>query len=175
MDNSDLSDTAELDEKTALKKKIEELEVEVLGLTHNWKRAVADYQNLQKRMEKEKEEWSKFSNLILLGRLLDLCDDLERAQTHLKDSGLDMVSKNLQNIISDQGLKEINVLVGEEFNPNFQECVEVVSGDKNQRVVQVLSKGYIMGERLVRPAKVKVSKIETQDSSLKTQDYDSNL
>lgn len=158
MDNSDLTEAAEMEEKAALKKKIEELEVEVVGLTHNWKRAVADYQNLQKRMAKEKEEWSKFSNFVLLERLLDLRDDLERAQTHLKDSGLDMVSKNLQNIISDQGLKEIAVQVGDDFDPNFHECVEVVAGESDQKVTQAVGKGYIIGERVVRPAKVKVSK-----------------
>lgn len=159
MDNSDLTEAAEIEEKTALKKKIEDLESDILSLTHNWKRAVADYQNLQKRMEKEKEEWSKFSNLALLGRLLDLRDDLERAQTHLKDSGLDMVSKNLQNIILDQGLKEIDVLVGGAFDPNFQECVEVVAGMEDQKVTQVVGKGYIIGDKVIRPAKVKVSKI----------------
>lgn len=174
MDSQDTTVKEESREAGGRQKKIEELSTQIELLTNNWKRAAADYQNLQKRIEKEKEEWFKFSNLVLLERLLGLLDDLERAQAHLKDSGLDMVLKKLKNIFLDQGLKEIEVTVGGEFDPNFQECVEVVAGE-NQRVVQVLSKGYIMGERLVRPAKVKVSKIETQDSSLKTQDYDSNL
>ncbi len=159
MDPQDTPVNEEVAEAAEPQKKVSDLEGQIEILSNSWKRATADYQNLQKRVEKEKEDWSRVTNLSLLGRLLDLCDDLERAQGHLKDSGLDMVLKNLKNIILDQGLKEIEVRLGVDFDPNFHDCLEVVFGQEDGKVVQVVGKGYILGERVVRPAKVKVSKL----------------
>ena len=79
---------------------------------------------------------------------------------HVNDDGLGIVTGELRNIILQQGVKELEVKVGEEFDPNFQECVELVKGEEEQKVVEVVAPGYIMDSRVVRPAKVKVSKKE---------------
>lgn len=149
----DLDSPAPQDETQELKKRVDEL-------TNNWKRAVADYQNLQKRVEREREEFIKFSNVLLISKLLGLLDNLELSAKHIKDSGLDIVVGELKNIILEQGVKELEVEVGDPFDPNFQECVEVTHGEDDQKVVEVIAPGYIMEGRVIRPSKVKVSKKE---------------
>src|SRR4030042_4393533 len=87
-------------ELEALKKQVEEL-------TNNWKRAVADYRNLEARMTKEKEEWVKFSNAALLLPLLEVLDDLERAAAHLKDNGLNLVIEKFKRVLKGNGVEEL--------------------------------------------------------------------
>lgn len=157
----DQNQTTDLDYKD----QIENLTKQVESLTNQWKRAVADYQNLQKRVEKEMEDWAKFANLRLLERLIPVLDNLERAREHLTDPGLDIVHRDLIDILLDQGLKEIEVKVGDIFDPNLHECVETVATGESERIVTVVGRGYIMGERVIRPVKVKVGKRES-DSEL---------
>lgn len=141
-------------------KEIEESKKQIEDLTANWKRAVADYRNLEKRVENEREEFVKFSNLLVLIKLIGVLDNLELVGKHVSDDGLDIVIKELKNIISGQGIKEVEVKVGDNFDPNFHECVELVAGEDNQKVVTIVAPGYIMNMRVIRPAKVKVSKKE---------------
>ncbi len=140
-------------------KEIEELKKQVEDLTNNWKRAVADYQNMEKRVEREREDLAKFFNLQLVSKLTSVLENLNLAARHLNDGGLDITAKELKNIISEQGVSEIEVKVGDNFDPNFQECVELVNGEEDQKVVAVIASGYIIGDRVIRPAKVKVSKL----------------
>lgn len=140
-------------------KEIEELKKQVEDLTNNWKRAVADYQNMEKRVEREREDFAKFFNLQLVSKLIGVLENLNLAARHLNDGGLDITAKELKNIISEQGVSEIEVKVGDNFDPNFQECVELVTGTDDQKVLEVIASGYIIGDRVIRPAKVKVSKL----------------
>lgn len=144
-------------------KEIQDLKSSIETLTNNWKRAVADYQNLEKRVEKERQNLLNFSNIFLLKRLLSVLDDLEKANSHLNDEGLDIVFRDLKNILREQGLGEIGVKVGDSFDPNFHECVELIKGGADQKVVEVIAKGYIIGEKVLRTAKVKVSKKEIEE------------
>ncbi|MCL5003835.1 MAG: nucleotide exchange factor GrpE [Patescibacteria group bacterium] len=151
-----MNDAVSTDE---FQQKIIDLEKEVADLTNKWKRAVADYQNLEKRTAKEKEDWAKFSNRLLLARLLTVLDHLELARAHSNDRGLGIIIDDFKSILTGEGLEEIQVKAGDSFDPNFQECVEVVAGSEDSKVVEVVAKGYIIGEKVLRPAKVKVSKV----------------
>ncbi len=131
-------------------KKIEEL-------TNNWKRALADYQNLQKRYEKEKIEFAQYANGTLVLKLLSTLDYLEKVQGYLKDDGLDLAVKEFKNVLTDEGLKEVEAQ-GKKFNPEEMEAVEKVDGEEEE-VIEVLIKGYRLKDKLIRPAKVKVSVI----------------
>lgn len=117
-------------------------------------RAIADYQNLEKRSAASQEKYIRFANQSLIESLLPLVDDLERAATHLNDQGLTLVYQKLFTLLHDQGLEEIKAS-NQPFNPELMECSEVVKGQKNQ-VVEVVTKGYILNDRVLRPAKVKV-------------------
>ena len=128
-------------------KKIKDLELK-------WKRALADYHNLEKRIDKEKEFFVKFSNAQLLESLLPVLDDLERAEKHLKDQGLSLAINKLKEVLQKEGVEEIKAQ-GEEFNPELMEATEIVAGLKN-RVAETINKGYLLNNKVLRVAKVKV-------------------
>lgn len=139
-----------------VKPKRKKLEAKIVELEENWKRALADYQNLEKRVDRTKTERLKMGNAELLGRLLPLLDDLERAQEHLDDDGLKMVTDKFNQLLEEEGVVLIKA-EGERFNPEAMEAVEMVPGKKD-RVVEVVQKGYRLEDRVLRPAQVKVGK-----------------
>jgi len=93
-----------------LKTQIEDLENKLIEARQNQLRSFADYQNLVKRVEKEKQDWVKFASEGLLLRLLDLADNLDRATIFVQDKGLQMVYMQLQQLLKEYGVKEIDVL-----------------------------------------------------------------
>ena len=137
-------------------KKKTNLEKKVLEVEDKWKRALADYHNLEKRIVKEKESFVRFSNAQLWGKLLPIIDDLEAAEKHLKDQGLTLTLNKLKEVLKSEEVLEIKA-IGEDFNPHLMEAVEVVEGSKN-KVVEVLSKGYLFKSKVLRHAKVSVAK-----------------
>lgn len=127
---------------------------EIETLTDSWKRALADYQNLQKRCEKEKIDFAGYSNSVLISKLLFVLDCFDKVQGYLKDEGLDLAIKEFKKILFEEGLEEVEAL-GKKFNPQEMEAVETVEGEE-EKVVEVLGKGYRLKGKLIRPAKVKV-------------------
>jgi len=137
-------------------------------LESKWKRALADYHNLEKRIDKEKEAFVKFSNAQLLQNLLPVLDDFERAEQHLKDQGLTLAVNKFKEFLKNEGVEEIKAQ-GEEFNPHLMEAMEMVNGPKN-RVVEVVGKGYLLNDKVLRVAKVKVGSGENnniEDNNIK--------
>ena len=126
----------------------------IADLENKWKRALADYANLEKRVEKEKEDFVKFFNAVLLVKLLGILDDLEKCQRHSKDQGLALICDRFAKIIKEEGLEEIQAL-NNDFDPNLMEAVETVEGPKG-KVAEVVLKGYKLNGKILRPAKVKV-------------------
>jgi len=134
--------------KDQFKKQIEEL-------TNHWKRALADYQNLEKRYEKEKADFIQFANANLILKLLIVLGHLEKAAEHFKDKGLDLVVNEFKRILKEEGLEEIKCLE-EDFNPELMEVVELVADGQKNKVAEVLNKGYLLKGKVLLPAKVKV-------------------
>lgn len=122
------------------------------------KRALADYQNLTKRVEGERVEFVKFVLEEFLKKLLPVVDDLEAAEAHLKDAGLSLAVGKLKTILTEEGVAEM-VLEGKPFDPKLAECLELTPGKKEQ-VVSVSQKGYLLNDKVLRPARVKVGKGE---------------
>ena len=123
-------------------------------LEARWKRALADYDNLRKRVAKEKEDLVKFAHAGLIDKLLPVLDSLGKCCQHLKDKGLALTTEQFQRILTSEGLTEIKVQA-EEFDPEKMDAVEMVKGKKN-KVAEVVLKGYNVNGRVIRPAKVKV-------------------
>ena len=140
--------------KTIDNSQVKELKAQIIDLDSKWKRALADYQNLQKRTENERKNFVRFANASLIEKTLDIIDDLERAAKHLKDDGVDMIVKQLNDLLTEEGVKEIKAL-DQEFDPKAMECVETTSGEKNM-VTRVTQKGYTIGDMILRPSKVEV-------------------
>lgn len=141
-----------------IKKKLAETE-------DKWKRALADYHNLEKRIISEKESFVKFSNGQLWEKLLPVVDDLELCEKHLKDQGLNLTLTKLKEILKNEGVREIDVQ-GKDFDPQLMEAVEIVEGPKN-KVIEILNKGYLFGEKVLRHAKVKVGGGQTKKENQK--------
>jgi len=144
--------------KKSLIKKTTRLEKEIDQLTNKWKRALADYQNLEKRIEQEKKQFVKFSTAALIDKLLPVLDSLEKAGEHLKDDGLEMALEQFKEVLKIEGVEEIKVQ-GKKFDPLLMDCQEVVKGKKDQ-VIKVVQKGYLLNKKVLRPAKVMVGRDE---------------
>lgn len=127
-------------------------------LEENWKRALADYQNLVKRMEGDKAEIMKLASLNVVNKLVPTLDVLELAAKHNPDEGIQIAVKQFQQVLQDEGLEEINPAVGDKFDPSLHECIETVSGENQDTIAELVFKGYKINGFTLRPAKVKVYK-----------------
>jgi len=137
-----------------VKKKTRGVEEKLEDFENRLKRALADYANLEKRVAREKEDFVKLANAQLVDKLLPVLDDLELCEKHLKDKGVSLVSDQFREVLESEGLEEIKAS-GEKFDPETMDCVELVSGPKN-KVIGVALKGYLLNNKILRPAKVKV-------------------
>jgi molecular chaperone GrpE len=132
------------------------LKAQVTDLDNNWKRALADYKNLVERTNKEKKDFYEFANANLLTSLMPVYDSLEMLAKFNQDQGLQLTVKQFKQILSEEGLKEIETL-GKDYDVNEMEAVEMVEGE-NGKVIEELSKGFYFKGKLLRPARVKVGK-----------------
>ena len=139
---------------------IKNLQSQINDLENKWKRALADYQNLEKRIEKEKTSLVGFLNASLIDKLLGVLDDLERAEAHLKNKGLSISVSQFKEVLKTEGVEKIKAK-GQDFNPETMDCVEMVKGPENI-VINVTLKGYKLNGQVLRPAKVKVGKNDHQ-------------
>jgi molecular chaperone GrpE len=126
----------------------------------------ADLENYKKRTVRERDEFVKFANEGLILDLLDVYENLERAlDTARKSSdekmakGLEMIYANLQAVLEKHGLKLIKT-VGEKFDPYLHEAVmqEVSDDHEDETILEEYQKGYTLNMKVIRYAKVKVSK-----------------
>ena len=138
-------------DKQGHKKQLEEL-------TKKWQRALADYQNLEKRVCLEKEEFAKFANSQLILKILPGLDSLEKAGQHLKDEGLKLALKQLTDELASSGLEKMQTL-GQDFDPEIMECLEVAEGEEG-KVLDEIRPGYKLNNRVLRVAQVRVGKEE---------------
>ncbi len=120
------------------------------------KRALADYQNLEKRVSLEKSEWIKISNKDLLLKLLPGLDSLILALKHTQDEGVKVSIKHFVDILENEGVKKIET-VGKNFDPNLMEAISTVEGEEG-KVVEELRAGYTISDNVLRPAQVIVGR-----------------
>ena len=139
-------------------KKIAILEKKVEELENQWKRALADYQNLEKRISREQEDFIRFANEGLLDKILNVFDNLERACRAKEDRGLTMIKNEFWEVLSSEGVEKIKT-EGEIFDPHLMDALELAPGRKNY-VVEEVSPGYLYRGKCLRPARVKVGKGE---------------
>lgn len=136
---------------------IKKLKQEVEEWKNKYLRALADYQNLEKRVNNEMILFQKKANLKLLLQFLEVLDLIEKAEVFIEDHGLKLVKDKFLAILEEQGVKEIDLL-GKPYDPHFAECIEVVEGKKDNIIVEVVRKGYQIENEIIRVAKVKVEK-----------------
>jgi len=143
-------------EETEEQKALDELQQKADESENKYKRALADYQNLQKRVSEEKSEWIRSANKDLLLRLLPVLDTLMMAEKHLQDQGLTVSINQFLDTLKAEGVTRIKT-VGVAFNPHLMECVTTEQGKENE-VLEELRAGYMLYDKVLRPAQVKVGK-----------------
>jgi len=138
-------------------REVEEAKKQISDLEEKWKRALADYQNLEKRIESQKEDWAELAAKGLILKLLSVGDNFNLAAQHLKDQGLDLAVKHFWQVLESEGLKKIEV-EGRDFDPAEMECLEVVKGENEGEVAEEVRSGYCLKGKVLRVAQVKVYK-----------------
>ena len=156
-----------------LKKKLEEKAKESEENYDRLLRMAADLENYKKRAARDKEDWTKFANEDLIKLILPFIDNLERAVNHaqkIADTGVlvEGVRLTLQQLL--QSLNKFGLSsfesVGKPFDPAMHEAMLVVETDKHEpnQVVEEFQKGYLLNDRLIRPATVSVSKATEKEA-----------
>lgn len=136
--------------------KSEDLQRKIDELQNQLKRALADYQNLEKRTHEERHEQVRSANRYLLLRLLPVLDTLLLAGRHVEDEGLKLSIKQFQDVLKQEGVERIET-ENKHFDPKIMEAVEVEKGDEG-KVLSEIRAGYILNGEVLRVAQVKVGK-----------------
>ncbi len=139
------------------KEELEKTKKQADEYKNHYLRALADFHNLEKRTREEKIELVRAANRDLILQLLPFLDNLNKAEIFVKDAGLKMVKEHFEKFLQEIGIVELQ-LIGQEFNPQVAEAVELVEGPKDNMVVEILRKGYQLNGKVLRPAQVKVSR-----------------
>src|SRR3989344_1561314 len=140
-----------------LEKQVAALTTQLESVTNQWKRALADYQNLDKRVEEERIDFVRYAAKNFIVRLLAIVDDFEKAQAHVKDQGLGLALKKLFELLKQEGVEKIDTL-GKEYDIHSMEALVTEEGKDDGKVLEELRSGYTMHGAILRPAQVKVSK-----------------
>jgi len=171
--SSELStDAAELQQSEAnVEDAFGKLQEEVAAIHDRYLRLGAEFENFKKRSERERLTSIRFANEALLTDLLPVIDHLEAALTASTDgsaanivSGVQLVLKQLKDVVAKSGLKEFSSL-NTPFNPNLHEALAQRDSDEHEPgiVIEEFQKGYMLNDRLVRPARVVVSRKPSAD------------
>ena len=147
----------------ALKRQLEEAQAKLADSLDGWQRSLADFQNYKKRVERDNEMVKALMKGELIRKVLPLLDDLERAlQNRPADSGwaggIELIVRKFQNLLDAEGVKRIDAK-GAAFDPTFHEAVSHEPSDEVEsgHVIGVVQNGYMIGERVIRPALVRVA------------------
>jgi molecular chaperone GrpE len=133
-------------------------------------RAMADFENYRKRMERDKQDLVKFANENLIRELLNVLDHLDQALSHIKQGssdearnlalGVELVAKQLVGALEKFGLKAVDAEAGQHFDPQHHEALQMVDAEDAEpgTVLAQHRRGYMLNDRLLRAALVDVVK-----------------
>ena len=145
---------------------LETLRQEKDALQDRLLRTAAEFDNYRKRMDRERADLSAFATADVLTELLPIVDNFERAlqapappEADVFRKGIELIHKQMLDLLRKRGVRPIESL-GADFDPNFHQAVihESSADHREGEVMQELQRGYMLGDRLLRPAMVKVAK-----------------
>lgn len=151
-------------EMEALMKRLGEAEAKVAEHLDGWQRAQAEFVNYKNRVQRDQETMRALMKGDIIKKFLPALDDLERALHNRPTdsgpwvSGIELIQKKLQTILESEGIKRIEA-EGQLFDPNFHEAIshETAEGVESGHVIAVVQNGYTLGDRVIRPALVRVA------------------
>jgi molecular chaperone GrpE len=150
-------------ELAELEKQLAESQAQAAEYKDGWQRSLADFQNYRRRVEAEKAETYQNAVGSIIKRYLPILDDLERALSARPADlvwvdGIELIYRKLKSILEAEGLKRIEA-EGQMFDPNYHEAIiqEPSEDHESGQVIAVVQNGYTLGERVIRPAQVRVA------------------
>ena len=137
----------------------EEKEKAIIELEERNMRMQADYKNFERILNNQKNECIKFANKDILKDIITIKEDLERAiKQNGSDNGLQMIYQNLLHVLKKEGIEEIKT-VGEKFDFNEHEVLMAEESEEEDGIIlEEFEKGYKYKDKILKPAKVKISK-----------------
>ena len=164
---TDIPETIVNDDSLSLEEMLRQAELKSEEHHDAWLRAKAETENVRRRAQEDIAKASKFAIERFAGELLAVKDSLEAAlfveepSAESLKSGTELTLKQLISAFEKSGLKEINP-AGEKFDPHFHQAISMIESDQEANtVVTVLQKGYLLSERVLRPALVIIAKPKT--------------
>lgn len=162
-------EAAEIESTESLEQALAEEKKKAEEYLANWQRAQADFINYKRRTEQERQEFNNFANANLILGLLPVIDDLERAldavplkyKKHDWVEGVRLVERKFKTILEGQGVKPIKAM-GEAFDPIFHEALRQGKGEEGT-IIEEFQKGYMLHDKLLRPARVVVGNGSPED------------
>ena len=165
--NADSTAKEEVKEETP-EEVIAKLEKDLEEWKSSYTRKLAEFQNFTKRKENEVAEMKKYASEGIITKLLDNIDNLERAEQASAETknfdalveGVNMILRNLRNLLTEEGVEELEAAEGVKFNPYEHQAMmtENVEDLDNDVIVKVFQKGYKLKGKVIRPAMVTVNK-----------------
>ena len=153
-----------------IKQKKDEKEEKIKELTESLQRLQAEFENYKKRIEKEKEEFIKYSKADLISKLLPILDSFELALKNTADKekfikGVELIFAQLHSLLESEGLRPIKA--EGKFDPYKHEVLMKQESDKEEDILlEELQKGYMLNDKVLRHSKVKVSKKEINNNKI---------
>jgi len=155
-----------LTKEEELTQKVEELEATIKKIQNDYLREKADLENVKKRLEKERVIERKYAAMNIAKKLVSPLDNFELALNHQVEDetiknflqGFKMIQDQIKKGLEEEGVSEIDAL-NEEYDPNFHQAImtEKKDGVEPNKVIEVLQKGYMFKDRVIRPSIVKIS------------------
>ncbi len=153
-------------ELESLKQKLHEAEARAAEYLDGWQRTQAEFINFRRRLERDRQNEYLAMKAEIIKKFLPVLDDLERALQHPPQendlqawvNGVELILRKMQAILEAEGVERIEA-EGQMFDPNVHEAIshEHVDGQESGRVIAVVQQGYRIGDRLIRPALVRVA------------------
>ncbi len=157
IDDSVLEEEAQGDKIKKLKEKLWVAEDKAKEYLDSWQRAQADFINVRKRDEEAKLEFLKFAKGDIIKELLPVLDSFNAALLHGQKE-VEPIFKQFSQVLKNHGLQEINP-IGEIFDPAKHEAVGMIdtaNKEDDHKILEVFQKGYMLGDKIIRPAKVRI-------------------
>ena len=147
----------------ALQEQLQEAEAKAAENLDGWQRAQAEFINYKNRVQRDREMDYASMKGDIIKKMLPVLDDMERALANRPDgdswaNGMELIARKFQNILETESVKRIEA-TGQPFDPNFHEAISSEPNDdvESGYVIEVVQNGYMLGERVIRPAMVRVS------------------
>lgn len=174
LEGTPINDEPDLENQSTNNELNEELEAQLKESKEKYLRSLAEIENTRKRMQKERQDMTKFALDNVFCDFLEPLDSFSKALGFAKNMsdevknwaiGFEMILKQFENVLEEHKVKRFESL-GQPFDPEKHEAVEVEETDETSEgtILEVFDEGYLSGERVLRPAKVKVAKPKVKEN-----------